>query len=132
VLQAASACQHKLFSVMQRLKRRQDFVAAAKALSAPMPSMVLQVRKRGDAEGPRIGFTCTKKLGNAVMRNRIKRRLKEAARLCLAEIVRPGFDYVIIGRSAAENRPFEVLKSDLISAMNRSHEKATAAFETRT
>jgi ribonuclease P protein component len=116
---------------MQRLKRRQDFVAAAKALSAPMPGMILQARNRSDSEAPRIGFTCTKKLGNAVMRNRIKRRLKEAARLSLPEIMRDGFDYVIIGRSAAENRPFEVLKSDLISAMNKLHAKAITALETR-
>jgi ribonuclease P protein component len=116
---------------MQRLKRRQDFVAAAKALSAPMPGMIVQIRNRDDAGTARIGFTCTKKLGNAVMRNRIKRRLKEAARLSLPEIVRPGFDYVIIGRGAAENRPFEVLKSDLISAMKRLHDKAAAAPETR-
>jgi ribonuclease P protein component len=116
---------------MQRLKRRQDFIAAAKALSAPMPGLILQLRNRADAEAPRIGFTCTKKLGNAVMRNRIKRRLKEAARLSLPNMAQPGFDYVIIGRSAAENRPFEVLKSDLISAMNRLHTKAAAALETR-
>jgi hypothetical protein len=44
----------------------------------------------------------------------------------------PGFDYVIIGRSAAVNRPFDILKSDLISAMNRSHEKAAAALEPKT
>jgi ribonuclease P protein component len=117
---------------MQRLKRRQDFVATAKAVATSMPAMVMQARFRKDNDAPRLGFTCTKKLGNAVMRNRIKRRLKEAARLSLNGIARPGFDYVIIGRSAAENRPFDILKSDLISAMNRSHEKAAAALEPKT
>lgn len=89
-----------------------------------MPSLILQMRGRADLENPRIGFTCTKKLGNAVMRNRIKRRLKEAARLSMPQVAQPGFDYVIIGRSAAENRPFEILQADLISAMTKLHSKA--------
>lgn len=89
-----------------------------------MPSLILQLRNRVDLENPRVGFTCTKKLGNAVMRNRIKRRLKEAARLSMPQIAQSGFDYVIIGRSAAENRPFEILQADLISAMTKLHSKA--------
>ena len=108
---------------MERLKRRQDFVAAAKAMSQPMPSLILQMRRRADLESPRVGFTCTKKLGNAVVRNRIKRRLKEAARLSMTQVAQAGFDYVIIGRSAAENRPFEILQADLISAMTKLHSK---------
>ena len=116
---------------MQRIKRRQDFVAAAKALSHAQASIVLQFRERNDGESPRIGFTCTKKLGNAVTRNRIKRRLREAARLALPEFARSGADYVVIGRSSAENRPFELLKSDLISAMQRLHAKAATAPEKR-
>ncbi len=114
---------------MQRIKRRQDFVAAAKALSQAQTSLVLQFRDRKDDAGARIGFTCTKKLGNAVTRNRIKRRLKEAARLALPQMVRGGADYVVIGRSVAENRPFELLQSDLISAMQRLHAKAATAPE---
>ena len=116
---------------MERMKRRQDFVAAAKAFSQAMPSLIVQMRRRDDAAAPRMGFTCTKKLGNAVTRNRIKRRLKEAARLSTDKIALIGCDYVVIGRSAAENRPFEVLKTDLISAMTRLHAKASAV-ETRT
>lgn len=94
-----------------------------------MPGLILQLRLREDLKSARVGFTCTKKLGNAVMRNRIKRRLKEAARLSMPQIAQPGFDYIIIGRSAAENRPFEILKSDLISAMNRLHQKAASPRE---
>jgi ribonuclease P protein component len=111
---------------MERMKRRQDFIAAAKAVSQPMPAFILQLRQRGDVEGPRVGFTCTKKLGNAVMRNRIKRRLREAVRLSFPPIAQIGCDYVVIGRSAAENRPFETLQADLISAMSRIHSKAAA------
>ena len=56
---------------MERLKRRQDFVAAARALYAAMPGMVVQMRPRGDDALPRVGFTATKKIGNAVVRNRV-------------------------------------------------------------
>ena len=116
---------------MQRLKRRQDFVAAAKGVYQPMPAFVVQAAARNDKEPARIGFTCTKKLGNAVTRNRIKRRLREAVRLSLPNVVKPGFDYVIIGRAPAENRPFQVLQSDLISAAARLHAKAASLPEAR-
>ena len=66
-------------------------------------------------------FTCTKKLGNAVMRNRIRRRIKEAARLTMPAIVQPATDYVLIGRSAAETRGFEDLRKDIISAVTKLH-----------
>ena len=85
---------------------------------------MLQLRRRDDDGPARLGFTCTKKLGNAVMRNRIKRRLKEASRLTFASIAQNSCDYVIIGRSAAETRGFDILQSDLISAVQRLHAKA--------
>ena len=116
---------------MQRLKRRQDFVAAAKGVYQPMPAFIVQAVARNDDEPARIGFTCTKKLGNAVTRNRIKRRLREAVRLCLPNVVKPGFDYVVIGRPPAENRPFQVLQSDLISAATRLHAKAESLPQAR-
>ena len=106
---------------MERLKRRQDFVAAAKAMYAAMPGMVVQARDRGDVDPPRVGFTATKKIGNAVTRNRIKRRLREIARLVLEERARPGYDYVLIGRAASLTRPFADLAKDLISALKRLH-----------
>ncbi|MBG1232570.1 ribonuclease P protein component [Aestuariivirga litoralis] len=116
---------------MQRITRRQDFVAAAKAVSWSNPAFLLQARLRSDDGVPRVGFTCTKKLGNAVIRNRIKRRLREAARLGLASVVQKSFDYVVIGRSAAETSDFEILKSDLISAANRLHAKALPKTEAK-
>ena len=90
---------------------------------------MMQLRKRDDDGPARLGFTCTKKLGNAVMRNRIKRRLKEASRLALPAIAKSSCDYVIIGRSAAETRGFEILQSDLISAVQRLHAKAEQSVE---
>lgn len=106
---------------MQRLKRRQDFVAAAKGLYAAMPGLVVQARDRKDDGAPRVGFTVTKKQGNAVARNRIKRRLREITRLHLEGQARTGFDYVLIGRTAATTRDFSDLQNDLNSALTRLH-----------
>lgn len=109
---------------MERLKRRQDFVAAARASYAAMPGMVVQMRARGD-EGPaRVGFTATKKIGNAVIRNRVKRRLRELARLQLAAIARPGHDYVLIGRAQSFDRAYADLETDFNSALKRLHRAA--------
>ncbi|MGB8314870.1 MAG: ribonuclease P protein component [Aestuariivirga sp.] len=106
---------------MERLKRRQDFVAAARALSEATPGMVVQARNRLDIGSPRLGFTCSKKIGNAVIRNRSKRRMREAARLVLGEKAQSGFDYVLIGRMATATRDFTDLQKDLTSALKRLH-----------
>ncbi len=110
---------------MQRLTRRQDFLAAAKAVSFGTPGFLLQARNRQDFGEVRIGFTCTKKLGNAVARNRIKRRLREIARLSLGEAAEPSYDYVLVGRSAAATRDFQKLQADLISALSKIHSQQT-------
>jgi len=114
---------------MERLKRRQDFVAAAKGVYAATPGMVVQARDRKDARPPRAGFTATKKLGGAVIRNRIKRRLRELARLYLTGTARPGFDYVLIGRPPALERAFADLHKDLVSALKRLHRNGPAAAD---
>ena len=106
---------------MEHLKRRQEFVAAARALSEATPGMLVQARNRQDSAGPRLGFTCTKKLGNAVIRNRSKRRMREVARLILGGSAQNGFDYVLIGRMATATRKFADLQKDLASALKRLH-----------
>ncbi len=84
-----------------------------------MPGLVLQALKRGDAAPARLGFTVTKRVGNAVVRNRARRRLKEAARLNLAEHPLAGVDLVLIGRAATCGRDFGLLREDLRRALTK-------------
>ena len=107
---------------MEVLTKRGDFLAAAKALRASTPSFTLQARERGDVGGPRFGFTCSKKVGNAVRRNRAKRRLREVARLVIEPEARAGCDYVLIGRpEATAARPWDDLRADARRALAKVH-----------
>ena len=109
---------------MERLKHRADFLKAARAAKWAAPGLVLQARARGDDGGPRVGFTVSRRVGNACQRNRAKRRLREAVRLNLAERARPGYDYVVIGRKETLIRAFDALEDDLTTALSRVHRKA--------
>ncbi len=104
---------------MQRIRHRKDFLAAARAVTITTRGVVMQARQRGDDGPPRVGFTVTRKIGNAVVRNRYRRRLKEAVRLHLPQFVRAGCDYVFIGRATTGERPFEALQSDLGFAVDK-------------
>ena len=84
------------------------------------PGLVLQVLARPDTEPARLGFTVTKKVGNAVVRNRTRRRLKEAARLLLREQPLLGADLVLIGRGSTRARPFAALIDDLRRALAKA------------
>ncbi|MBC7142662.1 MAG: ribonuclease P protein component [Rhodobacteraceae bacterium] len=113
-------------SVCLTLTKRADFLRAAQARRQGTPGFLLQARhRRPDEAAPdaiRIGFTCSKKLGNAVARNRAKRRLREIARLILPLHGRPGWDYVLVGRpKATATRDFADLKADLVRALERIH-----------
>ncbi|MEM9783543.1 MAG: ribonuclease P protein component [Pseudomonadota bacterium] len=108
------------------MTKRRDFLACARARRQSVPGLLLQARRRQAHEvsddRPRIGFTCSKKIGNAVTRNRAKRRLRAAAALLMPAVARPGFDYVLIGRPAATvSRPFDALLGDLRNAFERIH-----------
>ena len=104
-----------------RLRRRPEFLrVAAKGRKAPMPGLVLQALQRGDDAPARLGFTVTKKVGNAVIRNRTRRRLKEAARLLLRERPLAGVDLVLIGRDATRARDFAACGTDLRRALAKA------------
>ena len=105
------------------LKNRSDFLAAARARRQATAGMMVQGRCRGDATGRvRVGFTCSKKVGNAVMRNRAKRRLRAVARQVLPKLGQPGWDYVLIGRAGATaDREFTALTADLVKALQGLH-----------
>jgi ribonuclease P protein component len=105
----------------ERLKRRAEFLrVAAKGRKAPMPGLVLQALPRDDDAPARLGFTVTKKVGNAVVRNRTRRRLKEAARLLLADQPVTGVDLVLIGRDGTRKRDFRALQADITRALTKT------------
>ena len=104
------------------LTKRTDFLAAARARRVSTPAFTLQWRTREDEGGKRVGFTCSKKVGNAVARNRAKRRLREAARLVLPQNGCDGVDYVLIGRKdSTAARDFDALCDDLRAALGKAH-----------
>jgi ribonuclease P protein component len=103
-----------------RLKSRPDFLAAAKGLNCARGAVIAQARHRADGSPLiRIGFTATRRIGGAVVRNRAKRRLREAARIVAPLHARPGCDYVFIARGGTVSRPWAPLLDDMKSALVR-------------
>lgn len=112
--------------ILTVLRHRPDFLAAARAARQGTGGFLLQARlRRPDEAVPdaiRIGFTASKKVGNAVARNRAKRRLREVARAVLPREGKPGWDYVLVAKPGATvDRPFEALLSDLHWALRKVH-----------
>ncbi|MDH5772870.1 MAG: ribonuclease P protein component [Rhodospirillaceae bacterium] len=117
-------------SALLRIKRRPEFLrVASKGKKWAAPGLVIQAMKtprttESDADNAgehlRIGFTVSRKVGNAVGRNRAKRRLRAVCNEIMPTLAKPGFDYVIIGRQATIKRPFDMLKQDLKNALNKT------------
>ncbi len=106
---------------LEVMKRRADFLAAARARRQVTPGFIVQGRARDDGRaGVRVGFTASKKVGNAVARNRARRRLREVARAVLPRAGRPGWDYVLIARrDTTATRNLDAMKNDLTQALRR-------------
>ena len=110
-----------------RIYNRKDFLKIAGGRRKWVASgLILQVRPSDDpadagahAEGRRVGFTASKKVGNAVKRNRAKRRLRAAVREVMIDGAAPGHDYVVIARAETIVRPYELLKQDLLAGLRR-------------
>ena len=105
------------------LRKRSDFLRAAKGKRASATGFLLQAHDRADGDRTmRVGFTCSKKVGNAVARNRAKRRLREIARAVLPAHGKAGFDYVLVGRfEKTAERDFAKLLDDLHRALKTVH-----------
>ncbi len=109
---------------MEKLKNRRDFLRVAKGRKWVTPGLVVQAAPSPHLEadparplGPRVGFTVTKKVGNAVERNRVRRRLVASSSALLPQYGKGGVDYVMIGRRATLTRPYERLLDDLKGAL---------------
>ena len=108
---------------IQTLKKRRDFILASRALRHSCKTMIVQLNQN-DLGATRLGITCSKKVGNAVVRNRAKRRLRAIAREALPVLGRVGFDYVLIGRhDLTVSSEFKILKNDFILALEALHLK---------
>ncbi|MBS3960238.1 MAG: ribonuclease P protein component [Sandarakinorhabdus sp.] len=102
-----------------RIKARRDFLAANAGVRVPTPAFILLVRPTGLAAA-RAGFTVSKKLGNAVARNRARRRLREATRIAMPEAAVRGADHIFIARRMDSERPFEGLVRDIRQALAKA------------
>jgi ribonuclease P protein component len=123
-------------AALERLKRRPEFLrVAASRRKFVAPGLILQARRRdgsgGDGTGPRVGFTVSRKVGNAVARNRARRRLRAAADQVMPRHAAAGEDYVLIGRAGTLTRPFVDLVADLEAGLKRLGAYRSDAEETK-
>lgn len=102
--------------MIKRIKARADFLAMQEGQSASQGSIIVRQLKR-DGDDIRAGFTATKKIGNAVIRNRAKRRMRALAEALLPDLGRVGYDYVFIARSTLVEQEWNTLMGDVSKAL---------------
>ena len=107
---------------MDRLKKRADFLKAARGVRRVEGAITLETCP-SPLPGIRVGFTASKKIGNAVARNRAKRRLRAAASALLPLLGREGHDYVLVARGTTVARPYQDLLNDITTALKSAHKK---------
>ncbi len=119
---------------LARLKVRREFLTVAQGFKSAHHGLVLQARQHthrpaheNDPSQIKFGLTVTKKIGNAVIRNRVRRRLRALALEELPKGGKRGFDYVLIGRTATITRSYPMLAKDLKTALKRVHDMAAQA-----
>lgn len=111
--------------MVNKLKKRSEFLSAQRSGRKVVAKTMIVELATNRTEEIRVGFTVSKRVSKlAVIRNRIKRRLRAAADAVIPEVGLEGYDYVIIGRITALNNDFEVIKKDLTYALNRLHKEA--------
>ncbi|MEY3941009.1 MAG: ribonuclease protein component [Pseudomonadota bacterium] len=102
------------------IKKRSDFLAANRGKRYATPGFVLLVRDRqDDSPAIRLGITITKKVGNAVIRNRMRRRFRALAQEMLADKGKAGADHILIGRESGIERDFDALRADMVKALGK-------------
>lgn len=109
---------------MERLRQRADFLAAASGRKIATAAFVLQARARAAGGPARIGFTISRKVGTAVERNRVRRRLKDVVKRAADGRLLGGHDYVLVGRRAALQRSFDRMVEEFETALQRLGPKA--------
>ena len=102
------------------IKKRSDFLAANRGKRYATPGFVLLVRDRqDDSPAIRLGITITKKVGNAVIRNRMRRRFRALAQEMLSDKGKAGADHILIGRDSGIERDFDALRADMVKALGK-------------
>ena len=102
------------------IKKRSDFLAANRGKRYATPGFVLLVLdRRDDSPAIRLGITITKKVGNAVIRNRMRRRFRALAQEMLADKGKAGADHILIGRDSGIERDFDALRADMVKALGK-------------
>lgn len=119
-----SSAGHSQACKIARLKQRSEFVSASSGRKFHTPRLSAQIKPRSDQDGLRVGFTITKKVGNSVVRNRIRRRLRAAVSQTAEAIASTNVDVVFIGRHDALMASFETLTRDVAAAFGRALREA--------